>query len=480
MQSIQRTAAAEPHPRRRARSHLPSVLSEGRRLPEALTRLRGGTFSPTVGRAAFTDGQSAHIDLIRLTPSIDAYSLDYLGASPDYLARYRPEPWATAPNAAIRSAERQVVWILAHSYPTLDVTTLSGLLRDQGAAIGRADLPEHEAIAATQAAIWHFTNGLQLAPHPSRTPRHLRIDEGRGELLPSTDGRQLWLALPEAGRPARLHAEFDGEPCVESYQLSFSRQPPTDLEVHLECSNDGQHWRALPSSLALPARDGSWRPEGFLVRKGLGPGATVSRSRGGRTAGYRHYRFVLTTGSADRLEVGAPSLNVVPCRDQGVVNSAEMLALYDYLVRGASRAARSQQLLLRAGTMSGSEPAGAHGPFTVNGRLIHSFTPHASQAGRRLAVLDASGRRLQGPLHANDAFYLDPAALGPGPVQLQLQVHEGWRNEGRVLLGGDAAGRRQSTTLGVAVRRAVREQSVQLQLLGGRDLAAPSRKVVGG
>ncbi|QFZ16233.1 thioester domain-containing protein [Saccharothrix syringae] len=65
-------------------------------------------------------------------------------------------PWDKHPNPKTKFTENaaKVNWILHHSYPQLDVSALS-------TATGR-DIEEREAIAATQAAIWHFSDGVDL------------------------------------------------------------------------------------------------------------------------------------------------------------------------------------------------------------------------------------------------------------------------------------------------------------------------------
>ena len=59
-------------------------------LLSGLTRAPGGTYSSTVEVIHFTDGSSAHTDLIRLNPNIDAYSLDFAGVSPRQLCPTTP------------------------------------------------------------------------------------------------------------------------------------------------------------------------------------------------------------------------------------------------------------------------------------------------------------------------------------------------------------------------------------------------------
>ncbi|GAB2999630.1 thioester domain-containing protein [Saccharothrix stipae] len=71
-------------------------------------------------------------------------------------------PWNEHPNDRTKFKENaaKVNWILHHSYPLLEADALSE-------ATGR-DIDNREAIAATQAAIWHFTDGASLKDDPTK------------------------------------------------------------------------------------------------------------------------------------------------------------------------------------------------------------------------------------------------------------------------------------------------------------------------
>jgi TQXA domain-containing protein len=65
-------------------------------------------------------------------------------------------PWSEYPDAGeqFNVHPEKVLWILHHSYPNVDLDTLSK-------AVG-VTLDKEEAIAGTQAAIWHLSNGANL------------------------------------------------------------------------------------------------------------------------------------------------------------------------------------------------------------------------------------------------------------------------------------------------------------------------------
>lgn len=68
----------------------PSAAPQAQPTLTALSRVRGGMYSSTVDLIRFADGSTAHTDLIRLNPNIDAYSLDFAGVSPRQLCPTTP------------------------------------------------------------------------------------------------------------------------------------------------------------------------------------------------------------------------------------------------------------------------------------------------------------------------------------------------------------------------------------------------------
>ncbi|GGM81385.1 TQXA domain-containing protein [Longimycelium tulufanense] len=79
-------------------------------------------------------------------------------------APMREAPWADYPDSTkdFKSKPDKVLWILNHSYPSTG-------LEKVGEAAGIEHLSEGEAIAGTQAAIWHFSNGAKLSEKESNT-----------------------------------------------------------------------------------------------------------------------------------------------------------------------------------------------------------------------------------------------------------------------------------------------------------------------
>ncbi len=374
-----------------------------------MTRYRGGTYSHTVEKVVFTDGNVARTDLIRLNPNVPAYSLDFTGVSPNYPSRYQPGTWSDLPHLHVSGNEAEVDWILRHSYPLLPTAELSRQVRAAGYPIGTGNISEHEAIAATQAAIWYLTNGLALETRPLNVP----------------------IAVQRT-RSGVTTFEFDGEPQLGGYSV-WSR---SSAQLRLQKSSNGRVWQDVSGSLLTTGA------EAGRYQRTLGEGSTLSASshgRGGR--GYRYYRLIATS------ETGSPRIDHVNFWLTGsrhYRNSDKVVHCYNYLLAGTAAAARA------AGNHSiGPALIDTHavadadliGPFQVTTRLtltasdghdlvcadgfpVESVAPCADFYVRR--VPGSSGvtvtARTPGDLHGRvlTGVALDPAAQRLTPVALAI------------------------------------------------------------
>ncbi|KII00114.1 hypothetical protein LP52_04150 [Streptomonospora alba] len=112
-------------------------------------------------------GEAATTSLYRLTvgenTSVTAYCAD-ISASVSTEAAYTETGWGsdTAP-AVDPGTPEALAWITGHSYPNVGLEHL----REQS---GVPDLGPPQAIAATQAAIWHHTNGVDLVRESAQGP----------------------------------------------------------------------------------------------------------------------------------------------------------------------------------------------------------------------------------------------------------------------------------------------------------------------
>ena len=331
-----------------------------------MTRYRGGTYSHTVDTVVFTDGSKARTDLIRLNPNIEAYSLDFTGHAPTKPAHYRAATWSAVPNLRTRAHEAEVDWILRNSFPALRPAELSRRLRAAGYPLGAGNITDHEAIAATQAAIWHFTNDLNL------------------------DNRPLNVPVAERRTANGIFFAFAGELELGGYSVELASRSAVSLI--LQKSVDGRNWRDVAASgLNVEAGKGTHR-------KALGVGSTVSRSGHGRGGeGYRYYRLVTLADSAVVVgEVGF-WLN----RSATYRNPHRIVHLYDYLLAGAHRA-RENAVPAEILSDDASFVDGLVGPFRL--QAIDSAALTAVDA----VIVDGDGQKVTGPVQPGTEFYIRP------------------------------------------------------------------------
>lgn len=356
-----------------------------------MTRYRGGTYSHTVDRIVFTDGSWARTDLIRLNPNVHAYSLDFAGIAPHHPSRYQPGSWSELPHLLVSDHEAEVDWILRNSFPMRSAAELSRRVREAGYPIGPANISEHEAIAATQAAIWYLTNGLALDTRPLNVP----------------------VAVHRAAGPV-ITFEFDGEPQLGGYSVWTAAN--TAVELRLQKSANGVVWQDVSGSL-LTTRAGEGR-----YQRTLGEGSTLSTSshgRGGR--GYRYYRLIAAS------ETGTPRIEHINFWLTGTRhyrNADKVVHLYNYLLAGSRTALREagEPILVDTNATPESELIG---PFQVR-------IPLMLGAGEGHTLVDADGFPIGGVVAPGTDFYLRPAA-GTSAATLTATTNENL--PGRVLTG---------------------------------------------
>jgi len=358
-----------------------------------MTRYRGGTYSHTVDTIVFTDGSSARTDLIRLNPNIEAYSLDFTGHAPTKPSHYRAATWSAVPNLRTRAHEPEVDWMLRNSFPALSPAELSRRLRAAGYPLGAGNIAEHEAIAATQAAIWHFTNDLNL------------------------DDRPLNVPTAERRTANGIFFAFDGEPELGGYTVKLASR--TAVSLILQKSVDGHTWRDVTASgLNVTAGEGTYR-------KALGVGSTVSRSRHGRGGeGYRYYRLVVLADS----DVVVGAVRFWLSGSATYHNPDRIVYLYDHLLAGARRAVDSAvpaEILSNDAIVAD----GLAGPFRLQSTDSVSLTAVAA------AILDADGREVTGPVAPGAQFYLRPQSGRDGVLLTATMPATSNGYGGRVITG---------------------------------------------
>uniref|UniRef100_UPI0003711CD6 thioester domain-containing protein n=1 Tax=Nocardiopsis halotolerans TaxID=124252 RepID=UPI0003711CD6 len=125
------------------RAQYPATAATG-----ANVRMNGETESTNLFDLRLEDGST-----------LTAYCIDLETRIRDD-AWYLEDDWADYPGRGDFAAPGKVHWILQNSYPTISAAELAenaGLEPRDSLRFG-----EEQAIAATQAAIWHFSNGAEL------------------------------------------------------------------------------------------------------------------------------------------------------------------------------------------------------------------------------------------------------------------------------------------------------------------------------
>jgi TQXA domain-containing protein len=422
------------------------------------SRYLGGTYPSTVEVIRFTDGTQARTDMVRLHPSIAAYSIDYAGVAPQNPSRYREEAWASGAKAAAAGVEGEVVWILRNSFPTLGTAELSRDLRAAGYPLGTADLKEHEAIAATQAAIWRLTNGVALDTQPLSVPVSVSANVSVRGTSPGAvldhDDRSSWRAPLTPGRETFLEFEFDGRPQLGDYTVELG--PGTTAATvgwRLQKSNDRRTWRDVSSSeVDVALREGDREP--VVARtKALGVGSTFSDSAySAGSAGYRCYRLVLRGyGAAAAVEVRAVRFTLAD--SEGFRNGARVVHLYQYLLERATAEVLGVPSLSISGppAVDVAPGTGVAGPFHIDGdRPAEVWVTGA--AGAR--VIGQDGAQLRGPARPGRLFYVElPVREAEGKFTVTAAVGPVHGYEGRALVGARSDdGPAEFTTLARAVQ----------------------------
>ncbi|CQD17120.1 hypothetical protein BN1232_03755 [Mycobacterium lentiflavum] len=357
-----------------------------------MTRYRGGTYSHTVDTIVFSDGSTARTDLIRLHPNLRAYSLDFAGIAPHLPSRYRLGSWSALQHLRSRDCEAEVDWILRHSYPMRTTADLSRRLRQAGYPLGHANLEEHEAIAATQAAIWYLTNGLALDTQPLNVP----------------------VAVHGARGPVTTF-EFDGQPQLGGYSVWTTSDDAVSLRLQKSINNID--WQDVSGSrLNTDAAMGRYE-------RTLGIGSTLSSSsHGHRGRGYRYYRLITDAEPGTTPPIGHVDFRLTGTRHYR--NAEGVVHLYNYLLSGALRsvAPTDEQVLVDTHAIAGPELIG---PFQVR-------IPLTLNVGDGHSLVDADGFAIEGTVRPGNDFYVRPAS---GTSATTLTASTPQRITGRVLTG---------------------------------------------
>ncbi|NYI95763.1 TQXA domain-containing protein [Streptomonospora nanhaiensis] len=164
-------------------------------------------------------------------------------------AEYQEDDWETYPGQGEFAEPAKVHWILQNSYPQVDVATLA----EQS---GVAGLQKQQALAGTQAAIWHFSNGIDLKDDNDANVKALYdylVENAKDE--PSTSEPNISLNIAPAsaeGTAGETIGEFTVETTADAVPLTLEGPEGVEL-VDLETgepvesvANGGKFGVAVP------------------------------------------------------------------------------------------------------------------------------------------------------------------------------------------------------------------------------------------
>jgi TQXA domain-containing protein len=281
-----------------------------------------------------------------------------------------------------RAHEAEVDWILRNSFPTVGTAELSRRLRAAGYPLKSANVAEHEAIAATQAAIWFFTNDLQLD------------DRARNEPVSTVRGT------------GSISFEFDGAPQLGGFTVDVDSGSATS--VILQKSSDGVNWRDVAGSGLAVTGPGRYR-------KVLGLGSTMSQNRPGRRGlGYRYYRLVVVD-TTDGIALGDVQFWLEGSGHYG--NSDRIVHLYRHLLAGAQRA-RRQAAPPELSAVHAEVDAEHVGPFRLHADHVAALSVSEGTVvdadGVEMLTCEPGGEFYVRPRAGSRSLTVTATAAGPG------------------------------------------------------------------
>lgn len=449
---------------------------------------RPGELSPTLQRIVFTDGTSVDTDLIGLSgvggaSSLDAYSIDFdrtysegvRGPAVRDQSRYTEVDWHQGNHPAAADRAEAITWILENSYPYTSTASLTAAIREGGYQAPSGNITIWEAIAATQAAIWHFSDGKEL--DTTRYGQPIEVSSSATgsplyALLHQSDGSN-WQA-EEAGEVA-IDFTFLEPYEIRNYQVELSSTGSlgnAPSSWRLERSADGVTYTPVSSS----ATTRTVSEAGEIQNTVLGASATVG--------GYEHYRLILTPAvdSAEPLEIGSVWFDGFAAFPTGIgsnwdyrkyANPSPVVGAYQYLIAAAPGDVQfptDPVVEIEATTTSVErvDPTTLIGPFTLNATTAASVTAVDADddAVTYEIIPTASGTpTTEALLSAGDTFWVNPGSAD----SVNLRIHA----EGSAVnwttaraLNGDRLDTIQATlvTLGVQSARGRAVLDVQVSL----------------
>ncbi|MEV2276359.1 thioester domain-containing protein [Nocardiopsis sp. NPDC049922] len=177
------------------------------------------------GERIEVNGQRTEVSLFNLElengNTLTTYCIDFETAIRGN-AWYREDAWSNYPGKGDFAEPGKVHWVLQNGYPAVDTATLA----EAAGATGRTT--DAQALSATQAAIWHFSNdGAELtAAHPNVEAIYDYLVEHADE-LPQIEEPDATLSIT----PGEASGEAGGTVGEFLVETSFEGDIDVDLEA---------------------------------------------------------------------------------------------------------------------------------------------------------------------------------------------------------------------------------------------------------
>ncbi|GAB3686953.1 thioester domain-containing protein [Nocardiopsis oceani] len=158
-------------------------------------------------------------------PALTAYCIDFR-TNIVHNAWYKEDDWANYPGEGDFAQPGKVHWILQNSYPNVAPETV-------GDEAGVEGLASEDALSGTQAAIWHFSNDMDLDPEANGEDVVAVYDYlvGAAEDLPQEPDAALSVTPdePAVGEAGEIVGEFQVE--SNASDIEFTLDAPEGVEL---------------------------------------------------------------------------------------------------------------------------------------------------------------------------------------------------------------------------------------------------------
>lgn len=389
--------------------------------------------SATLQDLYFTDGSHAKSDLIGLSGAAEskAYSADYAATASSY-SQFGPTindqttfietDWSDGTHTTGADTAAPVTWVLQNSAPQLSLAELTSQVNaSQSPSAITGNIKNYDAYAATQAAIWHYTDGKDLDTTRYADPTAATdSDDAPAVGLLTGDG---WTA-PAAG-PVSIDFDFPAKLELSSYTVTRSDAASAPAGWRLQrLTADGTYQDV--STTAVKSTDTRYFADGTQTSVNVGASATYG--------GYTRYRLVIDGATDPSLPVHVQSVSFSGLGVFGsstsdkreYANATPVVLAYKHLLAGAEQHTASVQALQSAPTATITGPATAQrenltdliGPFTYDGSTAAKISIPNTPEALLLKTSDGTPTTTL-TLAPGETFWVSAAEISSGQITLE-------------------------------------------------------------